>query len=226
MEQTTPYTYVYNDNSASVSAISFADQDLDLGQLGGTVIWTPPADASLVTAYRMYLSTDDAGMIVVDVGNETPVGTNQALLPADTDIDTAAKLLVYTVSLLTEQTMPVSTAFADEVASVSNVSFADLDLDSGDLGGSVVWLPPSSVVQVTNYNVYLSEDLAGTTRTALAPPLSSSVGTNDVSIPAETSRENNSYWLVYTQSALDEQTTPVSNLIVDANNCYRHCVGW
>ena len=33
---------------------------------------------------------------------------------------------------------------ADESASVSNVTFVDLDLDATDVGGTIVWDPPAS----------------------------------------------------------------------------------
>lgn len=49
----------------------------------------------------------------------------------------ASFVLIYTRSLLVEQTTPVGSFLNDSVASVRNVSFTDLDLDNLELGGNV-----------------------------------------------------------------------------------------
>ena len=44
----------------------------------------------------------------------------------------------------------------ETIASVANVSFTDLDLDAGELGGTVSFLPPASAERVVSYVAYLS----------------------------------------------------------------------
>ena len=53
--------------------------------------------------------------------------------------------------ILTEQTTPVAGTLRDSVASVSNITFFDEDLDLGQIGGVVEWHPPEDVDQVTEY---------------------------------------------------------------------------
>ena len=43
------------DSVAVASSIGFVDLDLDVGQLGGPITWTPPdVNATLVTHYAVY----------------------------------------------------------------------------------------------------------------------------------------------------------------------------
>ena len=61
---------------ASVSAASFTDQDLDLGEFGGEIAWVEPADTNFVAYYIVYMATSASGSGKVQVGTAAPVGTN------------------------------------------------------------------------------------------------------------------------------------------------------
>ena len=52
-EQTTPEALAIVDAAVSASAIEFPDKDLDAGELGGTIAWSPPSDASQVGHYNV-----------------------------------------------------------------------------------------------------------------------------------------------------------------------------
>lgn len=91
-EQTTPSSGAVTDISGTVLSLSFDDDDLDAGQLGGFVVWSPPENESLVTEYRARLSVGVGGAST-GIGT-VPVGTNRASLAMDTARATWSHVLV------------------------------------------------------------------------------------------------------------------------------------
>ncbi|CAJ1408197.1 unnamed protein product [Effrenium voratum] len=84
--------------------------------------------------------------------------------------------LVYTSSSLLEQSTPTALAVTDLDGSVSDLSFSDQDLDSGELGGNASWQPPGTLDgRVLSYSVYLATDTAGSVKSQVD---SIPVGTN------------------------------------------------
>ncbi|CAK9006050.1 unnamed protein product [Durusdinium trenchii] len=210
-EQSTPEVLEINDTVAKVNILSFTDQDLDEGQLGGNISWRPPQDTSQVTHYRAYLAEDAAGHIERSpMFLETPVGTNQDLLPTDSTVVNATHLLIYTVSSLVEQSTPDYFLFFDMMASVSNVIFLDKDADFGQVGGVVEWQEPSDTSRVTHYVAYFSQDAAGLGKSQIGVDLPE--GELNVTVPADTQLsyvdDSAGYAVVFTRSFLTEQTTP------------------
>ncbi|CAE7248526.1 unnamed protein product, partial [Symbiodinium sp. KB8] len=152
---------------ASVSAINFVDLDLDTDELGGRLLWQEPSSTERVEFYVVYLALDSVG-----TGGEVPVGAQRTTLPTghwadkvnitaldilyDTPRQNFSHLVVYTRSSLAEQTTPVAAALSDTFATVSNVTFADYDLDATDIGGPLTWDPPGDVSEVVTYIVYLA----------------------------------------------------------------------
>eukprot|EP00439_Symbiodinium_sp_Y106_P001369 s5903_g1.t1 len=155
----------------------FTDRDLDLEQLGGEVHWTPPALTQRVNSYRLYLADDPTGLGRSQIAKDVPEGLHQELglrvllfslrlqsrsmvcavaLQEDILPETTAYpfLVIYTRSLLAEQTTPVSFLLEDKHAPVSNISFPDFDLD--DLGGTLTWEPPEDQSQIEHYVIYLA----------------------------------------------------------------------
>ena len=61
-------------------------------------------------------------------------------------------ILVYTKSSLTEQSSPSALGAKDESAYVSEVNYIGKDLDPGELGGSIRWLPPPKTDLVQEYD--------------------------------------------------------------------------
>jgi hypothetical protein len=152
-----------SDTVASVSSIVFMDDDLDVGSIGGTATWTAPSSSWRVQAYSVYLAMDALGAhrSIVQV---TPVGTNQGVVPADTQLEPYSHLVVYTRSVLVEQTTPVATTLSDNAAVVSNVVFSDRDLDAGDIGGNLTFSEPADTRAVSHNAAYLAKDANGTDR--------------------------------------------------------------
>ncbi|CAE7230479.1 unnamed protein product, partial [Symbiodinium sp. CCMP2456] len=219
-EQTTPSSVVIIETIASVTNVSFTDLDLDAGELGGTVSFVPPTSAERVVSYVAYLATSfgDSASYRSQLGSDIVVGVDSEIaeiLP-DTALANFSHVLVYTKSRLAEQTTPSAFALQDNNASVSSVNFLDLDLDLGDIGGPSSWLPPLDTSLVTHYEVYFSNSTVGEWREHYA---TLPVGTTMLQIHAEKNLKSDeayiSHFLVYTRSALVEQTTPSSHRIAD-----------
>ena len=150
----------------------FCIQDLDGAELGGAVTWQLPVDESRVEAYRIYLSVGSDGATKSLVGGDLPVGTEEGLIPEGTDVQSFTDVAVYTKSSLVEQTTPVAIAFSDTVSSIALATFPDYDLDLAELGGTLLWSPPTDEGQVTHYVVYFAT-LAGDVDDAQDPNCSS-----------------------------------------------------
>eukprot|EP00930_Biecheleria_cincta_P034347 TRINITY_DN23750_c0_g1_i1.p1 TRINITY_DN23750_c0_g1~~TRINITY_DN23750_c0_g1_i1.p1 ORF type:complete len:4185 (-),score=632.85 TRINITY_DN23750_c0_g1_i1:7-12414(-) len=211
-EQSTPVSLLIYDMIANVSNISFQGLDLDMNDLGGTVTWLPPPLMSRVHAYILYLAEDAEGSNRSQIGDPVPAGHNQLLVPAETPRASYTHHVVYTQSTLTEQTTPSYLAFIDEISQAANVSFIDDDLDRYELGGDLLWNRPEDDSEVTHYLIYLAEDRKGASRSLLG---NVTVGTHIFSIPPETALLSFTHLTVYARSAMLEQTTPSSVIIVD-----------
>jgi hypothetical protein len=140
-EQTTPVATALFDRDLSVSNVSFLDSDLDAGDLGGFSYWQEPNDTSQVLHYSLYIAEDAIGTARTYSGN-APAGSGVFLVPSDTVFVTNAHLLVYIATSFVEQSTPVGIPVFDELASVSDITFVDKDLDFGDIGGIATWSPP------------------------------------------------------------------------------------
>eukprot|EP00435_Cladocopium_sp_Y103_P001321 s3583_g1.t1 len=235
VEQTTPASLTFSDTFASVSSLVFPDLDLDGEEVGGTLDWpglpvssgaTPPSEVTYVAAFRVFLATDALGSDRSQIGSDVDVSgsnynaseSNTFQIPANTNFTGYTHCVVYTRSILLEQSTPTSLQVADLDGSVSQLTFSDQDLDSLELGGDVLWQPPSLLdgrVQPNIFpGVHLSTDAAGSIQSQIS---SVAVGSNTVQIAAETPLENFRYLTVYSVSALEAQTTPVALLIDDAD---------
>ena len=111
--------------------------------MGGDVSWIPPESDAGIETYETYLATDAAGSGGVLAGG-VAVGTNVYAVLSDTDSTGKSHIVVYTKSVLVEQTTPASLALTDVSKSVSAVSFGDLDLDANHVGDDVSVTPPEN----------------------------------------------------------------------------------
>ena len=65
-------------------------------------------------------------------------------MPPDIPPETFSHLVVYASSSLVEQTTPAAVLIIEVIASVSNIAFADRDIDDAELGGWISWNAPVS----------------------------------------------------------------------------------
>ena len=74
--------------------------------------WTPPESDAGIETYETYLATDAAGSGGVLAGG-VAVGTNVYAVSSDTDSTGKSHIVVYTKSVLVEQTTPAALALTD-----------------------------------------------------------------------------------------------------------------
>ncbi|CAE7297558.1 PIF1, partial [Symbiodinium necroappetens] len=195
VEQSTPAAAVLNDTQAAVSNISFVDkaaatmslhvitstrwlvEDLDVGELGGTLTWASEGDDFAVQDYLVYV-VQNAGRSLVGT---SPVGSNQLAIDHNFSLPPTQEIHIYTRSRLFESTTPQVHNISDTDASVSNVQFLDEDLDKFELAGPVVWTEPADAAQVTHYRVYFATSAVGTGRSQLGQDVPA--GTNTAYVP-------------------------------------------
>jgi hypothetical protein len=210
---TVPSTFAIDDAFASVSQLSFVDQDLDSPQIGGKIKWYPPLNMRRVILYRAYMAVSAFGGARVHLEHDVPAGTNELGVSVNTPIEAYTHILVYTESTLTEQSTPVSFSLYDMVAYSSNLTFPDLDLDETEIGGTLGWTAPGDPQEVTDYVIYLAKSPLGFNR--------SYFGTvpwpfDNITVPVNTPLLDFTYWCVYTRSVLVESTRPMALAIFDA----------
>jgi hypothetical protein len=117
---------------------------------------------------------------------------------------------VYTKSEGGEQTTPAGVLLSDLQSVVSLVSFNDADLDDETLGGSLTFLPPTALGQVTGFNVYMAMDAVGAGRSQIGVVDSAD---DEFPVPAGERVGNFTHLLVYARSSLGEQSTPAAQAI-------------
>ena len=121
------------------------------------------------------------------------------------DVNVFTHIVVYAKSALVEQSTPVASSadtLADHYTIYDSVSFTDLDLDDGQVGGEVQWVPLYSGTSITtHFNVYMT---AGAGRSQIGSSVAR--GTNEISLPQDTPPTGTIK--VFSKSVLAEQSTP------------------
>jgi len=84
-------------SSDVVGSVSFQDEDLAAGNIGGTVTWTlaPGADLGFTTHFEVWLSAGGNGLSQADLIANVPVGSNNASVPGGTLLGPRTTLLVF-----------------------------------------------------------------------------------------------------------------------------------
>eukprot|EP00434_Breviolum_minutum_P017639 symbB.v1.2.015570.t1/scaffold1165.1/size134377/2 len=211
-EQTYPLALLIDDTDASVSSIHFYGQDLDFYDLGGDVSWQAPNDTEHLDAYLVYLAEGATGIGRSQLGSAVPPEVLKLHVPSNTKRANFTHFTVYTRSVLVEQTTPAFLAIQDEASRANNVSFIDDDLDLGEIGGNLTWLPPVDDSEVIDYVIYLAEDRFGSNRSLLG---NVTVDTYSFPVPENTQLLRHTHLLVYARSVLEEQTTPAAVVIIE-----------
>lgn len=214
--QTTPSSNVVVDNSVTVPGIFLDDLDLDTFHIAGELRWDEATDMTLVTHYKLYLSTDPTNAASASqIGNTVAGGTNTMTLLADTSRGLNTYFTIHVLSSFVEQGSPAGFALIeDRDSTVKDLTFGDRDFGSGQIGGIVHWDEPTDASKVVNYAVYLAEDDAGTGKNQVENTLD--VGTNFVTMPINTALSPFTHIIVYSKSTLGVfQTTPAAVVIAD-----------
>ena len=88
-----------------------------------------------------------------------------------------------------------------------NISFFDLDLDEGDIVGSISWIEPEDMGSTTQCVVFLTENTFGANRIHLATV---NVSTGSLTILSSVNVSHWGYVAVYTMTGLVKQTAPAT----------------
>jgi len=203
-QTTAPGSVLFEDQVAVISSLAFEDKDLDKGHIAGGVAWSLRGTAP-VTSYKVYLAENGLGLNKV-LQSEVLQGTTYAIA-VDTAYTTHTYICVYAVSSLAMSSSPAAIQFYDVDSPVRNLAFTDLDLDVGQLGGTISWVAPSDTVEVTGYVVYRSTSAAAAGRDQIG---TSAVGTLAQNVPENTALGTYAFYNVYSKSSLAVRTAPVS----------------
>ncbi|AGX44364.1 Ig-like domain-containing protein [Clostridium saccharobutylicum] len=173
--------------TAKVSNLAFTDTDVNANEMGGTLTWTAPTDESNVTSYAVYSSTDGTTK-GEQIGRDVAVGTNQLVIPADTEytpyVIVVAKNAVGEAECANYSSVRVTdVALTAPTVTVWDLTFTDADTDTNQIGGILRWTEPTDVSNVTSYAVYTSVD--GRTKGGQIGE-DVPVGTNQLVIPENT----------------------------------------
>ncbi|CAJ1372391.1 unnamed protein product [Effrenium voratum] len=216
-EQTTPVALNISDTVASVSNVEFVDKDLDTAELGGNVTWTEPLiDYNFVQFYDVYLANSSYGAFRAQLGAPLGAGLAETAVPVDLAQEFHTHIVVYTRSVLVEQSTPVAAQISDTSSDVQNVTFTDEDLDAEDLGGRIYWDSPAEFSQVTGYNIYISQDAFGGGRSLIAEQTLNE--SRQAVLAADYTLANFRHLVLYSRSSLAEQTTPVAFELSDSES--------
>eukprot|EP00440_Ansanella_granifera_P050640 gb/GFBE01054887.1/.p1 GENE.gb/GFBE01054887.1/~~gb/GFBE01054887.1/.p1 ORF type:complete len:1101 (+),score=187.44 gb/GFBE01054887.1/:1-3303(+) len=208
--------------TVAVSSAGFHDTDLDMGQIGGSLTWVPPASTAGLTSYTAFLALDSTGTGRQQVCSPVPIGSLSCAIAAGTSLgpgaNTFTHVIIYTNNgygegpglalLIVDRALPV--------AVVTSVAFADMDPDVGSLGGQVTWTPPlhnpTSAVHFTEYTAYLSDGPSGFKGTFLGDAV---YGSNAITTPFGHAQSNFTHVLVYTKNSVGEALLAAHTEIVD-----------
>ena len=150
--------------------------------------------------YQWYRSSTNGA---INTASDTAIGTAAAyrLLSEDKD-----NYIYYKVSgtgslqKYSGKAGPVGEA-AVPAEKVTNLTFADTDYSTAEIGGTLSWTAPSDVSNVTEYHIYSSAD-GNTTGTSIT---TAAVGTNQIVIPENTALID--YLVVVCSNLTGEATT-------------------
>ncbi|CAK9114767.1 unnamed protein product [Durusdinium trenchii] len=214
VEQSSPAILEIFDLNASVSNLQFDGKDLDLYELGGVLSWDPPEELLRVHVYVAYLAIGDRGQNRSQIGSDVPVGTDQLDIPPEPPRLSFSHFVLYTKSTLVEQSTPTSLLIQDAVASSSNVTFKDKDLDQWQVAGNITWVEADDTSDVEEYLIYMAEDRFGSNRSLLG---SANPGSTSFAVEDNTPLLSFTHFVVYSRSSLVEQSTPGAVVIIDVS---------
>ncbi|CAJ1423652.1 unnamed protein product [Effrenium voratum] len=221
-------------------SISFLDEDLSLGVIGGTI---EIGAALLETEISKYLT--QYGIYWADASQQ-PISLIAELAPGDYNYSVAlgtAKpsqaqyLLVLTGNEHGYMSSGASTALVDRAYPVnlpSQIQFDDADMDAGQIGGSLTVMRASDETDVTSYTAYYGSSAASDSSAQVAligeilvASLPSGSTSAVFTIPMNTAPpgavgvfNGASYFLGFSKNSLGESLSGISASLVDKTNFF------
>jgi len=167
--------------TVSASSVSFFDVDTTPYFIGGAVSWDEHADSSSVQEYVVYflqmVNESDGTAVKHRAGPNVMFGTNELVLNDNTALNNALHVRVYTSNIFGMQVEPayekigfqadvydnIGTDFPPSSSNgpVADITFKDLDIRVGQVGGIISWSSPPAGTSVTGVGIFFAESSSG-----------------------------------------------------------------
>lgn len=144
------------------TAVAFQDSDLGRGEISGLVVIGRASSELLVAGYAVYFARGAAGPVAALLGVQPSTGADVAfLIPADTPLPAGVThLLVLTRNQDGQMATGLSTPIVDRSVPVHparSLAFDDLDLDVGELAGTITVSCAANESDLLFYAVFFAD---------------------------------------------------------------------
>ncbi|NBX18894.1 MAG: hypothetical protein EBR09_16200, partial [Proteobacteria bacterium] len=207
----------------AAAGVSFTDDDIVGGKIGGNIVIKKAANESDVSHYVVYFgSSASTKAASTSIGRIERTGSDLVVkLPSGTDKPSnATHLLVYTMNNDGEMASPVSSQIADKgvpLNPAAGVSFKDTDINGNKIAGEVVISKAADESDITNYALYFGSDTKtkiGTTEIIKLKATGANI-TFNLSAEGIIKPPTASYFLVFTENPYGQMPTGVAVKIED-----------
>eukprot|EP00746_Dinoflagellata_sp_MGD_P003110 gnl/MRDRNA2_/MRDRNA2_106060_c0_seq1.p1 gnl/MRDRNA2_/MRDRNA2_106060_c0~~gnl/MRDRNA2_/MRDRNA2_106060_c0_seq1.p1 ORF type:complete len:1622 (-),score=222.61 gnl/MRDRNA2_/MRDRNA2_106060_c0_seq1:119-4771(-) len=205
--QTVPLSIPVVDQIGQATDISFVDLDLRKDSVGGYVRWTEPPNTA-AEHYSVYAGKNEIGYHRHKI-TTVVAGIGHVLIAAGMAQGAWTHFLLYALNKENGPQVPMVVPMQNVEAEVSGLHFEDVDLDAGEMGGILTWVPPTLpdlANHATHYSVYLASGAQGFNRSFVAnisinPDTSLNMS---LDIDYDTKINGKAHIVVYTSSLLGE----------------------
>ncbi|CAE7768957.1 unnamed protein product [Symbiodinium sp. CCMP2592] len=213
-------------------SISFTDEDLLGGQIAGTIEITSAADETDISKYGIYFADSfQQPLTLIAELLQGPLSPNHTL-PAGTAIPSQAQhLLVLSGNDDGYMTTGVAMVLVDLALPVNppaQLQFDDIDMDGGQIGGSLTVMRASDESDVTAYTAYYGSSAVADASAQIlllgeiavsSLPLGSTAATFTISTNTAPPGAA-THFLAFSKNALGEAPSGISTALVDKTNVF------
>lgn len=214
----------YYDPITNATYASFTDTDPTAGELGGSLVLTPPESQSTLTKYNVYWGNFSGARI-----SETPIGyavkaeAPTLTIPANTLVPPGAThLLIYSANATNEVEEPLSLEFSDfgpPTHYAASLNFTDTDTTLAEIAGTVTITKAIDESDITAYALYWGTSTTSKKSSTALTTITKRSGAMTYTIAANTAIPSGVYYLLaYTLNTAGEMSTPLALLIDDDGN--------
>ncbi|CAJ1360560.1 unnamed protein product [Effrenium voratum] len=211
-------------------SISFLDEDLSLGVIGGTIEIGAALLETEISKYGIYWA-DASQQPISLIAELAPGDYNYSVALGTAKPSQALYLLVLTGNEHGYMSSGASTALVDRAYPVnlpSQIQFDDADMDAGQIGGSLTVMRASDETDVTSYTAYYGSSAASDASAQVAligeilvASLPSGSTSAVFTIPMNTAPPGAaSYFLGFSKNSLGESLSGISTSLVDKTNFF------
>jgi alpha-tubulin suppressor-like RCC1 family protein len=204
------------------TSLSFTDKDLDPQKISGRVTVTLPADLSNIDSFVLGYGLSPTIRIQNGlITTLTPIGSSITydFPPGTTLPGGTTHLLIFAANAAGEASEGISTPLEDRflpLANATGVTFTDVDINSGELEGTVIIEPANNESSLDSYSLYFADSAGNKLGSDPLAILLKTGQTLVYQVPAGTDLPGSAeFFAVYSQNSNGEVTEPVLSQIVD-----------